>query len=138
AGTIGECTALAAREVPDGISDALNESMCNSQVVELAFVCMQFVALSGVFTALNIPDEDFLGDALQANVPEPVLRHLARICTAGRPNPRTNIPPRLEFPITEIGAGRIKVVPARPRGTRLPFESFELALDRDRDKGVTV
>src|SRR5208282_2868053 len=54
----------AARVAASGVShtmpDTENERKVNAQVVELAVVALQFVALTGVFAALNVPDEDFL------------------------------------------------------------------------------
>src|SRR5215204_4411408 len=50
----------AANDVSVVMPDELNERMINGQVVELAFLCLQFVALTDVLTGLNIPDEDFL------------------------------------------------------------------------------
>ena len=37
----------------------LNERMVNAELVELAFLCLQFIALTDVFTALNVPDKCF-------------------------------------------------------------------------------
>src|SRR5262249_57226743 len=53
--------------------EAAEERQLNAQAVELATLCMQFVALTDVFTALNIPDEDGLDAQIVANVPGAVI-----------------------------------------------------------------
>ena len=55
----------AADAVPTTMPKELFARNIYSQFVELCFLSMQFVALTGMFSALNIPDEGPMDDALQ-------------------------------------------------------------------------
>src|SRR5215468_11145690 len=63
-----------ARKAADGIPTTMPTDLLarkvDSQFVELCFHSMQFVALAGMFSALNIPDEGPMDDALQQYPPE--------------------------------------------------------------------
>jgi hypothetical protein len=127
---VNALSAEAAAAVDDRMPSGAAESMINSQIVELAFLCMQFVALSGVFTALNIPDEAFLGGVMEGLLPPSVI-------LGGEDLPQL-VPPRTHPPVKEIDAGSVSVAPTRIVGRRIPLESYELKMDQDRDKGLTV
>src|SRR5438270_12374649 len=71
----------ASAAVSDVLPSERVETQVNAQVVELAFLCVQFVALSGVFTALNIPDEPFLADEMKNLLPAAVIKHLNELCS---------------------------------------------------------
>jgi alkylhydroperoxidase family enzyme len=128
----------AATNAPTAMKADQNKTLVDSQVVELAFLCMQFVALSGVLTALNIPDEAFLADAMTATLPGPVISHLNQLCELGGCDIPALIPNRVKVPIAAIEAGDVRISPARPLGTRIPLSSYEVRAGRDPDKGLTV
>jgi hypothetical protein len=142
-GRSAEDARVAARAAADSaahiVSDAENEQKINSQVVELAFIALQFVALTGVFSSLNIPDEDFLRGVFDQVVPKPVREVVEGILsgtTAGMPD---LIPARVELPSKEIVAGQVHVDPAQPRGRRIPLVSWEKEpAQGTRDKGLAL
>jgi hypothetical protein len=76
---------LAADSVSLSISDAENQQKVDAQIVELGFLALQFVALTDVFSALNVPDEDFLPAVFDQVVPKPVRdvinSILGQLCT---------------------------------------------------------
>lgn len=59
------------------------DQQVNAAIVELAFLCLQFTALSCVFSGLNIPDEEFLGDVMQSLLPDKVIQRLNELCELG-------------------------------------------------------
>jgi hypothetical protein len=131
-------SARAAAAVTNAIPHQLLESKIDAQVVELAFLCLQFVALSGVFTALNIPDEPFLGGLMSEMVPASMIGVINDLCELGGNDLPSLIPPRVALPVNEIAAGSVSVEPSHVKGHRLPLTSFELLTGQDRDKGLTV
>jgi hypothetical protein len=144
AGTDAATQDAATREAADGVgvdfNDADNERKINAQVVELAFLCLQFVALTDVFTGLNVPDESFLPDVIKSLLPDVVIAKLNDLISQGDEGLPSFVPPSVELPLDQIIATPPKVVvePAPLKGSRIPLESYELNMLKDRDKGVTV
>ena len=131
-----------ARKAADNVATTmprdLLERKIHSQFVELSFLSMQFVALTGMFSALNIPDEGPEGTmdrSLRAAYPPEVIRKLNGVLAAGSNGIGEIIPPRVMPPTNAIAAGRLKVEPARLKGARIPLTSYEL--ESDRDFGIT-
>lgn len=133
----------AATDCPDG----LNAQQVNAQLVELAFLCLQFVALTCVFSGLNVPDEDFLAGVMQDALPAELIDRINSLnievldaIQDAKPLPLPELlPPAVDIPIDHILAGHALVEPAPLRSTReLPLVSYENATYVDRDKGLTV
>ena len=124
----------AADAVPATMPNDLLTRKINSQFVELCFLSMQFVALTGMFSALNIPDEGPMDDVLQAYPPE-FIQKINGLLAAGSKGIGEIVPPAVNPPIEAIVAGRVKVEPAPLKGARIPLTSYEL--DTDRDLGIT-
>ncbi|MEN8803331.1 MAG: hypothetical protein ABF297_15285, partial [Thiogranum sp.] len=121
------------------ISEQENERKIDAQVVELAFLAAQFVALTDMFTALNIPDEEGLDEVIVAQVPASVIAVVNELNRRGGEGLGELMPPRVDIPLDAILAGRVRVVPAPLRGTRVPLTSFETDPTLGtRDKGVAV
>lgn len=125
----------AADSVPTTMPKDLLARKINSQFVELCFHSMQFVALAGVFSALNIPDEGPMDGALQPAYPPEFIKKLNGLLAAGSNGIGEIVPPAVTPPTEAIAAGRVKVGPAPLKGARIPLTSYEL--DPDRDFGVT-
>jgi alkylhydroperoxidase family enzyme len=121
------------------ISAQENQRKIDAQVVELAFLAAQFVALTDTFTALNIPDEDGLADFMVAEVPSEVIATINRLNRLGGEGLIGLVPPSVDLPLDAILAGEIRVEPAALRGTRVPLTSFEADPSLGtRDKGLAV
>jgi alkylhydroperoxidase family enzyme len=131
-------SAFAAETFEDTRLQSLAEERVSAQIVELAFLCLQFVALSGVFSALNVPDEEFLSGVIEQLVPPSVIRRINELCPLGSEDLPSLIPPEVRPPIQQIQAGSVTIAPSRPKGHRLSLSSYEVRPDNDRDKGVTV
>ena len=125
----------AADDVPRTIPKDLLERKIHSQFVELSFLSMQFVALTGMFSALNIPDEGPMDGYLQPAYPPEVIQKLNGLLAAGAKGIGEIVPPAVSPPTDAIVAGRVKVEPAPLKGARIPLTSYEL--DPDRDFGIT-
>ena len=127
-----------ARKAADGIPTTmpkdLLERKVDSQFVELCFHSMQFIALAGMFSALNIPDEGPMDDALQLYAPE-FIQKLNGLLAAGSNGIGEIVPPAVTPPTQVIAAGQVKVEPAPLKGARIPLTSYEV--DADRDFGLT-
>ena len=127
-----------ARKAADGVPATMPNNLLarkiNSQFVELCFLSMQFVALTGMFSALNIPDEGPMDDALQPYPPE-FIQKINRLLAAGSKGIGEIVPPGVMPPTEAIVAGDVKVEPAPLKGARIPLTSYEL--DPDRDLGIT-
>jgi alkylhydroperoxidase family enzyme len=133
-----EADALARKagdDVPTAMPTDLLERKINSQFVELCFLGMQFVALTGVFSALNIPDEGPMDGALQPAYPPEFIKKLNSLLAAGSNGIGEIVPPAVVPPTEAIAAGRVKVGPAPLKGARIPLTSYEL--NPDRDFGIT-
>jgi hypothetical protein len=128
----------ASKEVGDQMPTDLNKRKVDTQMVELAFLCLQFVALTGVFTALNIPDEDFLASVMQSKLPDAVIRRLNELCSKGGEGVPSLVPDPVLPPVAAIADGIFSVAPASLKGARIPLESYELKMSQDLDKGLTV
>ena len=115
-----------------------NECKVDAQVVELAFLCLQFVALSDVFTSLNIPDEPFLADVMQSLLPDPVISKINDLNKLGSQGIPPLVPPVVCPPLAEILDDKVVVDPAPLKGARIPLRSYEINMNNDRDKGLTV
>ncbi len=133
-----ELSSKAAAEVPEIIPDALNERKVNAQIVELAFLSLQFVALTGVFSGLNIPDESFLADVMQSLLPDAVIQRLNDLNQLGPKDLPDLVPPPVVLPMDEILADKVVVEPAPTKGSRVPLVPYETHMDKDLDKGLTV
>lgn len=141
------------------LSKKENENLVNSQLVELSFLCLQFVALSCVFSGINIPDEDFLSSVLEDLIPPELINTINEINEeALRGDLLDFIPPSIGT-MNEIGAdsklisqilkGKISAEPAILKGNRIPFIPYE-GKDKngnfrpafqgmpDTDKGLTI
>lgn len=122
----------AAEKVSGKIPRSLNERKVDAQVVELAFVCQQFVALTCAFTGLNIPDEDFLPDVMMDVLPAPVIariNELNELALEGKV-------PQLAYGGVEglnvdgeifkaVLAGRVVVEPAPLKGAQIALTPYE-------------
>lgn len=129
----------AVTDVPADLPDSENQRMVNAQLVELAFLCLQFVALTGVFTGLNIPDESFFADFMSSVLQPEVIARLNELNGLGGEGLPSLVPPTVQLPIEDIVAGRAEVGSAPVKGTRLPLASYEIDTDQaTRDKGVAV
>jgi alkylhydroperoxidase family enzyme len=87
-----------------------------------------------MFSALNIPDEGPMDDALQAYPPE-FIQKLNGLLAAGSNGIGEIVPPAVTPPTQAIAAGQVKVEPAPLKGARIPLTSYEV--DADRDFGIT-
>ncbi len=127
-----------ARQAADGVPTTMPKELLarkiDSQFVELCFLSMQFVALTGMFSALNIPDEIPMDDALQP-YPAEFIQKLNGLLEAGSNGIGEIVPPAVIPPTDAIVAGRVKVGPAPLKGARIPLTSYEV--DNDRDFGIT-
>jgi alkylhydroperoxidase family enzyme len=121
----------AADSVPATMPNDLLTRKINSQFVELCFHSMQFVALAGVFSALNIPDEGPMDGALQPAYPPEFIKKLNSLLAAGSSGIGEIVPPAVVPPTEAIAGGRVKVGPAPLKGARIPLVSYELNADRD-------
>lgn len=121
------------------ISHEDNERKIDAQVVELAFIALQFVALTDVFSTLNIPDEDFLDGVSAQVVPEPVRKVIATILSGTTDGMPVLVPAAVQVPVKEIIAGQVRVEPTLPRGRRIPLVSWEVdPVQGTRDKGLAL
>lgn len=132
---LAQYTAERARAVPRVPSAELSDRLVNAQLVELAFLCLQFVALSDVFTGLNVPDEGFLADTMVQVLPPAVIARLNEINGQGSAGVAL-VPPRVSLPLAAILDGRIEVEPVSAKGARIPLTGYEGGVDLD--KGLTV
>jgi len=127
-----------ARKAADGVPTTMPKDLLarkiDSQFVELCFHSTQFVALAGMFSALNIPDEGPMDDALQAYPPE-FIQKLNGLLAAGSNDIGDIVPPAVTPPTQAIAAGQVKVEPAPLKGARIPLTSYEV--EPDRDFGIT-
>ena len=121
----------AADDIPTGMPKDLLERKVDSQFVELCFHSMQFVALTGMFSALNIPDEGSMDSALQPAYPPEFIEKLNGLLAAGSKGIGELVPPIVTPPIDAIAAGRLKIEPASLKGARIPLTPYELSPDRD-------
>jgi hypothetical protein len=129
----------AADEVSPALENNENERKINSQVVELAFIALQFVALTGVFSSLSIPDEDFLEAVSVQVVPQAVRELLARILAGTTDGMPQLVPPGVDIPVNQIEKGQVRIAPAVPRCRRIPLISWELEPEQGfRDKGLAL
>ena len=128
-----------ARKAADGVPTTMPKELLarkiDSQFVELCFLSMQFVALTGMFSALNIPDENPMDDALQPAYPAEFIQKLNGLLEAGSNGIGEIVPPAVTPPTDAIVAGHVKVEPALLKGARIPLTSYEV--DNDRDFGIT-
>jgi hypothetical protein len=134
-----QLVAEAAANVPADLPDAINERMVNAQLVELAFLCLQFIALTDVFSGLNIPDESFFADFMTGVLRPEVIAKLNELNGFGGDGLPPLVPPKVQLPIEDIVAGRAQVAPAQLKGARVPLTSYEIDQDQaTRDKGLAV
>jgi len=150
-GASQEAADSAAREAADAVSSDMpedwNDRNVNAQVTELAFVCLQFVALTDMFTALNVPDEPWVAGVLAEQLPGELLQRINELNALGPQDMPDLLPPSVDLPLREIRDGRVQVAPATLTGNqypRIPLTPYEGA-DRpafqgaaDRDGGLTV
>jgi alkylhydroperoxidase family enzyme len=127
----------AADVVPTTMPKDLLARKVDSQFVELCFHSAQFVALTGMFSALNIPDEEQppMDSILQPLYPPEFIQKLNGLLAAGSNGIGEIVPPAVIPPTDAIVAGRVKVGPAPLKGARIPLTSYEL--NPDRDFGIT-
>ncbi|MCP3966066.1 MAG: hypothetical protein GY750_18165 [Lentisphaerae bacterium] len=153
---IDEISRKAAQNVSDKVPDDLAEIHLNAQLVELAFVCLQFVALTNVFSSLNIPDEDFLPGVMAQSLPPKVIDKINEL----NHQALAGLVPQFVTEENEdfiegselfeaILGGKVNVEAAEPKGKRIPLNSYE-GKDKngqirpawrgapDRDKGLTI
>ena len=128
-----------ARKAADGVPTTMPKDLLarkiDSQFVELCFHSMHFVALTGMFSALNIPDEGPMDGSLQPAYPPEFIQKLNGLLAAGSNGIGEIIPPAVIPPTDAIVAGRVKVAPAPLKGARIRLTSYEL--NPDRDFGIT-
>jgi hypothetical protein len=128
----------AAEAVSEQLPKEVNERKINAQVVELAFLCLQFVALTDVFSGLNIPDESFLPDVMQSLLPDVVISRVNELNMLGGSNLPALVPPQVDPPLKAILDGQVEVEPAPLKGARIPLVPYETNMANDLDKGLTV
>jgi hypothetical protein len=133
-----QTAAKAAAAVGTTISPEQNEQKINAQVVELAFLCMQFVALTDVLSALNVPDETFLPDVMQNLLPDEVIARINELNRLGGNGLPALVPNPVEPPLKAILDGSVEVAPSPLKGSRVPLVPYETNMANDRDKGLTV
>lgn len=134
-----ELAAAAAANLSGDLPDDVNERMVNAQLVELAFLCLQFVALTDVFSGLNVPDESFFPDFMTGVLRPEVIARLNELNGLGGEGLPPLVPPKVQLPIEDLVAGRVKVAPAPLKGSRVPLVSYETdQAQATRDKGLTV
>ena len=146
-------------QIPSQITNELNEKKVNAQIIELSFLCLQFIGLSCVFTGLNIPDEGFLSSVLNDLVPEELIATInnlnEEVLNGSTPN---FLPPTIGNQ-KEIGVdsdlmaliikGNVTVKPAPLKGSRIPLTPYEGKDEKgnfkpaylgvpDEDKGLTI
>lgn len=132
-------SAQAATDVPADLPEDVNERMVNAQLVELAFLCLQFVALTDVFSALNIPDESFFPDFMTGVLKPEVIAKLNELNSLGGEGLPDLVPPKVQLPVEDIVAGLVEVEAAPLKGSRVPLVSYEIDTDQaTRDKGLAV
>ena len=139
--------------VPLAIPDELNEQKVNSQLVELSFLCLQFVALATVFTALNIPDESAFAGVMAQQVSPKVIEKINEYNEMGLAGETPELLPLgiedIEILLKALDKGQLKVEPARLKGSRIPLTPYEgkdangqfkpaFSISPDKDKGLTV
>lgn len=128
-----------ASEQAVALGDEANERMVDRQTVELALVCLQFVALTDVFSSLNIPDEAGVADLMKSTVPGDVIRRINELNAKGGEGLGSLVPPPVALPLQQIRSGTVRVDPILLRGTRVPLVSWETDPSLGtRDKGVAV
>jgi alkylhydroperoxidase family enzyme len=135
---IDRATAEAAHACSNILSDQMNERKVNAEIVELAFLCLQFVALSDVFTGLNVPDEPFLAGVMQSLLTDSVISRINQLNALGPDGLPPLVPPPVDLPLDSIFAGEVEVGPAPLKGKRIPLIPYELTMSQDMDKGLTV
>jgi alkylhydroperoxidase family enzyme len=135
---VERAAAEAAQKCPSVLSKGMNNRKVDAQIVELAFLCLQFVALSDVFTGLNIPDEPFLAGIMQSLLTDPVISRINQLNALGPDGLPSLVPTPVDLPLDAILAGDVVVDPAPLKGKRIPLISYELTMAQDRDKGLTV
>jgi len=130
-----EAAANVAKQLPNDV----NERMVNAQLVELAFLCLQFVALTGVFSALNVPDESFLAGVMTGVLKPAVIEKVNELNRLGGQGLTNLVPPPVQIPLEDILNGQLRVEPAPVRGSRVPLVSYERdTTQATRDKGLAV
>lgn len=144
---VAHAARAAADAVPDTMSDEVMARMLNAQVVELAFLCLQFVALGDMFTALQVPDEPGTGAFLEGLLPRAMQDRLADLIEEGLPPDLLDgtglLPPPLvpELPLAAVLEGKVTVGPAvlKMEAQRIPQVSYEQrAAEVQLDKGIAV
>ncbi len=157
---VDERSRMALEAVSKRVPPDLNEGKIDAQVVELTFLCLQFVALTDMFTGLNIPDEDFLADTMVKALPPSVIEHINTLNELGLKGSVTPLmlgPPYDEPDILQVGSevfnsilnDDVVVEPTPLKGSRIPLIPYEGRDDDgnlrpafqaapDRDKGLTV
>jgi len=150
AGSSPEQVKQAACEAADGVSDKMPqgamERMLNAQVVELGFLCLQFVALGDMFTALQIPDEPGTGAFLEGLLPPVMQDRLADLIEEELPPELSDgsglLPPLVpKVPLADVIAGKVTVGRAalKKEHKRIPQDSYEQrAAEVQLDKGITI
>lgn len=134
-----QSAAAAAAQVSTDLPDDVNERMVDAQLVEMAFLCLQFIALTDVFSGLNIPDESFLPDTMTQLLTPEVIAHINALNQLGGTGLSGLVPPRVSLPLDDIRAGRFQVAPAPLKGTRVPLRSYEVdQIQATQDKGAAV
>ena len=126
----------AAEAVQTNMPLGINERKVNGQIIELAYLCLQFVALTDVFTSLNVPDEDTFADIMVGVVPSTVIKRLNELNSLGPEGMEDLVPPPVRLPINEILNGKIIVEPSVPKDSRIPLVPYEKS--PDIDKGITI
>jgi hypothetical protein len=138
---IAQSAAQAAAEVSETMPADLSRRTVDAQVVELAFVCLQVVAMADVLTSLNVPDEEFITDALEQTLPPEMLALVNDLCANGGAGLGQLLPDPVRPPVEDILAGKFTVAPAelKARSPRLPLQSYELTVNEESpDKGMAV
>jgi hypothetical protein len=139
ADAVDQVTAKAASSVPLDMPDELNDRKVNAQIVEIAFLALQFVALTDVFSGLNVPDEAFLPEVMQSLLPDAVILRLNELNQLGHQDLPDLVPPPVDLlPLSEILSGNVTVEPGPSKGTRIPLVPYETNMTNDLDKGLTV
>lgn len=140
-------------KLPSAIPSDLNERKVNAQIVELSFLCLQFVALACVFSGLNIPDESFFAGVMMDQVPPKVIEKINELNELGLEGntPELTPPPidDMDVLLEAVIKDQLVVEPALLKGARIPLVPYEgrdsngelkpaFSGAPDRDKGITV
>jgi uncharacterized protein (UPF0264 family) len=132
---IAKAAADAAEDVSHTMPADMMDRKINGQLAELGLLCMQFVALTGVFTGLGIPDEDFVPDFMRQLLPDALIEKINELNSHGPKGMAPTVPEAPKIPLDPLVAGEVTVLPVPLRreddALPVPLQSYELQADAD-------